>query len=173
MLQVPVGNNRGISIIELFVGASILTVSLSALLGFLVFSLSTTSLIQQQTQAITLGQGALEALKNFRDGTAWDVDDPQNQYDGLGKAQMGVPYHLGVSGDVPARWQFLAGTETIGIFARSIVLENVQRDVNSNIVPAGGIDDPNTRKITVTVSWQAKTKIQEVTMVSYLTNWRQ
>ena len=121
----------------------------------------------------TINQIALEALKNARDGTTWNVDDPQNQYDGLGKAQTGVPYHLGLSLDVPPRWQLLLGAETIGIFTRAILFENVQRDAESAIVSAGGIDDPNTKKVTVTVSWTAKTKAQEVTIVSYLTNWRQ
>ncbi len=173
MFQFPSGNNKGISIIELLVGAGILTMSLSALLGFLSFAVSTASFLKQQTQAITLGQGALEALKNFRDGTLWNVDDPQNQYDGLGKVQTGVSYRMGLSLDVPARWQLLLGTEAIGMFARTMVFENVQRDVNSNIVSAGGVDDPNTKKVTVTVSWQAKTKPQEVAIISYLTNWRQ
>lgn len=166
-------DEAGISIIELLVGAGILTMSLSALLGFLSFALSTSSFLKQQAQAIALAEGALEALENFRDGTTWNVDDPGNQYDGLGKAQTGVAYHMGLSLDVPPRWQLLGGTETIGIFVRSLVLENVRRDVNSNIVPAGGIDDPNTKKVTVTVSWTAKTIAKEVTIVSYLTNWKQ
>jgi hypothetical protein len=173
MLRFLSGSNKGISIIELLLGAGILTMSLSALLGFLVFALSTASLVKQQTQALTLAEGALETLRNFRDGTAWNVDDPQNQYDGLGKAQLGVPYHMGMSGDTPPRWQLLSGVQTLGMFTRSIVLENVQRDVESAIVAGGGIDDPNTKKVTVTVSWQAKTKPQEVTIVTYLTNWRQ
>ena len=173
MLRFLSGSNKGISIIELLLGAGILTMSLSALLGFLVFALSTASLVKQQTQALTLAEGALETLRNFRDGTAWNVDDPQNQYDGLGKAQLGVPYRMGLSLDVPARWQLLLGAETTGIFSKTIVLENVQRDVESAIVAGGGIDDPNTKKVTVTVSWQAKTKPQEVAIVIYLTNWRQ
>jgi hypothetical protein len=173
MSQFLFGNNKGISIVELLVGASILTMSLSALLGFLSFAVSAASFVKQQTQAIKHGQGALEALKNFRDGTSWNVDDPQNQYDGLGKVQTGVSYRMGLSLDVPSRWQLLLGTETMGLFARTIVFENVQRDVNSNIVSAGGVNDPSTKKVTVTVSWQAKTKSQEVVIVSYFTNWRQ
>ena len=179
MFHLLPGNNKGlpaqagVSVVELLVGASILIVGLSALLGFLSFALSTTSFLKQQTQAITFAEGALEALKNFRDGTTWNVNDPQDQYDGLGRAQTGVAYHPGLSGDVPPRWQLFLGAETIGMFVRSVVLENVQRDVNSNIVSSGGVSDPNTKKVTVTVSWTAKTKAQEVTIVSYLTNWRQ
>lgn len=179
MLRHPSGSNKylpvqaGISIVELLVGAGILTMSLSALLGFLSFTITATSFVKQQTQAITLAEGALEAVKNFRDGTAWNADDPQNQYDGLGRVQTGVPYHVQVSQDVPPRWQLLSGGETMGIFTRTIVLENVQRDVDDNIVAAGGIQDPDTKKVTVTVSWTAKTKAHDVVIVMYLTNWRQ
>lgn len=167
------GSNAGISIVELLVGASILTLSLSALLGFLSFAVSTASLLQQQTQAITIAEGTMEALKNFRDGTLWNVDDPQNQYDGVGRVQTGVPYHVGLSGDVPPRWQLLGGAETMGAFTRAVVFESAQRDANSAIVSAGGIDDPNTKKVTVTVSWTAKAMTQEIAIMSYLTNWQQ
>jgi len=166
-------SGRGISIVELLVGAGILTLSLSALLGFLAFTLTTSSFLKQQTEATALAQEALEAVRNFRDGTGWNDDDLQNQYDGLGKAQTGVAYHLGLSLDVPPRWQLLLGAETIGMFARTIVLENVQRDVNDNIVDSGGVQDPDTKKVTARVLWTAKTKAHEVVVVSYLTNWRQ
>ncbi|MDO8474155.1 MAG: hypothetical protein Q7S62_01215 [bacterium] len=173
MFLSPSGSNKGISIIELLVGAGILTLSLSALLGFLAFTLTTSSFLKQQAEATALAEEALEAVRSFRDGTSWNVDDPQNQYDGLGQVQTGVPYHLGLSLDVPPRWQLLREAETIGIFARTIVFENVQRDVNSNIVASGGVQDPDTRKVTVTVSWTARTKAHEVVVVSYLTNWKQ
>lgn len=163
----------GISIIELLVGVGIFALSVSTLLGFLVFALSTSSFLKQQTQAITLAEGALEALKNFRDGTVWNVDDPEDQYDGLGQVSTGVSYHMGMSGDVPPRWQLLAQAETVGIFSSAMVFENVQRDVDSNIVSAGGIDDPNTKKVTVTVSWTERARTHQVDIVSYFTNWRQ
>ena len=173
MLQHRSGSNTGISIIELLVGAGILTLSLSALLGFLSFALSAASFAKQQAQATALAEGALESLTNFRDGTAWNVDDPQNQYDGLGRVQTGVPYHMGLSLDVPLRWQLLSGAETVGIFARTIVFENVQRDVNSNIVSVGGISDPDTKKVTVTVLWSTKSKNHQIDIVTYFTNWKQ
>lgn len=173
MFQHQSGNSKGISIVELLVGAGILAMSLGALLGFLSFATSTASLVKQQAQAAALTQGALEAVRSFRDGIPWNADDPQNQYDGLGRVQTGVPLHAQMSGDAPRQWQIVSGPETLGIFTRTIVFENVQRDVNSNIVQAGGIEDPDTKKVTVTVSWSAKTRTHDLALTAYLTNWKQ
>ncbi|OGL90340.1 hypothetical protein A3I45_01475 [Candidatus Uhrbacteria bacterium RIFCSPLOWO2_02_FULL_53_10] len=180
MLRNLSGNNttirlypgRGFSIIELLAGAGILTLSLSALLGFLAFTLTASSFLKQQAEATALAGETLEAVRSFRDGTSWNVDDPQNQYDGLGQVQAGVAYHVEVSGNIPPRWQLLLGTETVKAYTRSVIFENVQRDVNDNIVESGGIQDPDTKKATVTVSWTAKTKAHDVTVVTYLTNWK-
>ena len=167
------GNSKGISIIELLVGTGILTLSTSALLGFLAFTITTSSFLKQQTEATALAQEALEAVRTFRDGTGWNDDDPQNEYDGLGQVQTGVVYRVALSGDVPPRWQLIAGSETIGMFSRSVTFESVQRDVDDNIVESGGVQDPNTKKVSVTVSWTAKTKQHDIALVSYFTNWKQ
>lgn len=165
-------SEQGFSIIELLVGAGIVTLSMSALLGFLTFALTTSSFLQQQAEASALAQEALEAVRNVRDGTGWNDDDPQNQYDGLGKVQTGVAYHSALSQDVPPRWQLLSGPETLSIFTRSVVFENAQRDVN-NTIAASGIQDPDTKKVTVTVSWTARTKAHDVAVVAYFMNWKQ
>ena len=167
------GNSKGISIIELLVGTGILTLSTSALLGFLAFTITTSSFLKQQTEATALAQEALEAVRTFRDGTGWNDDDPQNEYDGLGQVQTDVAYRVALSGDVPPRWQLIAGSETIGMFSRSVTFESVQRDVDDNIVESGGVQDPNTKKVSVTVSWTAKTKQHDIALVSYFTNWKQ
>lgn len=169
----PSGSSKGISVIELLVGAGILTLSLSALLGFLAFTLTTTSFLKQQTEATALAEEALEAVRSFRDGTGWNDDEAQNQYDGLGRVQTGVAYHIALSEDVPPRWQLLSDSETLGIFSRTVAFENVQRDANDDIVASGGVQDSDTKKVTVTVSWTAKTRAHDVTVVTYLTNWKQ
>ena len=163
----------GISIVELLVGAGILTLSLSALLGFLAFTLTTSSFLKQQAEATAFAQEALEAVRNFRDGTSWNDDDPQNQYDGLGQTQTGVGYRISVSQDIPPRWQLIVDPETLGMYTRSVIFENVQRDVNSNIVAVGGVNAPNTKKVTATVLWSAKSKNHQVDIVTYFTNWKQ
>ena len=164
--------NRGISIIELLVVIVIIGVAISALLSFATFSLRTASLLKQTTQASFFVQDALEALKNYRDNTGWNDDDPGDQYDGLGVVSTGVSLRVKLSGDTPLRWQLLLGQETLGIFTRDIVMEPVERDGSDNIVDSGGVLDLETKKVTVTVSWEERGGTRELEIITYLTNLR-
>ena len=164
--------SRGISIIEILVAIAIIGVAVSALISFATFSLRTASLLKQTTQASFLVQEGLEALKNYRDNTAWNDDDPQDEYDGLGVVPTETSLRFALSGDVPSRWQFLSGTEVLGIFTRDIVIEFVERDLQDDIVESGGVLDFGTKKATVTVSWEERGGTRELEVVTYITNWR-
>jgi len=164
--------SRGISIIELLVVIVIIGVAVSALISFATFSLRTASLLKQTTQASFFVRDYVEALKNYRDNTGWDDDDPGDNYDGLGVVLTGVSLHLKLSGDTPPRWQLLFDKETIGIFTREIVIEPVERDTTDNIVESGGTLDPQTKKVTVTVSWEERGGTRELKTTTYLTNLR-
>ena len=164
--------SKGISIIELLVAIVIIGVAVSALISFATFSLRTASLLKQTTQASFFVQEGLEALKNYRDNTGWNDDDPLNNYDGLGVVPTGASLRFELSGDTPARWQLLSGTETLGIFTRDIVLEPVERDTQDNIVVSGGTLDLGTKKVTVTVFWEERGGTRELEVITYLTNWR-
>ncbi len=52
-------------------------------------------------------------------------------------------------------WSLASGTESVNGFSRYITIEDVYRDANGNIVSFGGILDPSTKKVTVTVSWNS------------------
>ena len=164
--------SKGISIIELLVVILIIGVAVSALISFGTFTLRTASLLKQTTQASFFVQEGLEALKNYRDNTGWNDDDPLNNYDGLGVVPTGASLRFELSGDTPARWQLLSGTETLGIFTRDIVLEPVERDKKDNIVVSGGTLDLGTKKVTVTVFWEERGGTRELEVITYLTNWR-
>ena len=155
------GNKKGISIVEILVVVAIITIVLISLLGLATFSLRISTLIKETAQVNNLAQEAIEAVRNFRDGTDWDVD-------GLGTLIVGISYHPRKTTDDPPKWELVSGEEIVGDFTRKIVFDNVQRDTNDDIVETGGTLDPNTKKITVTISWKDK----EVEIVSYLTNWR-
>ena len=164
--------NKGISIIELLVVIVIIGVAIGASISFGTFSLRTASLLKQTTQASFFVQDAVEALKNYRDNTGWNDDDPGDQYDGLGVVATGVPLRLELSGGTPQRWQLLLGQETLGIFTRDIVMEPVERDAADNIVASGGTLDPQTKKVTVTVSWKDRGETRELEIATYLADWR-
>jgi type II secretory pathway pseudopilin PulG len=165
-------NNKGISIVELLVAAAIVGAVIASLITFGSFSVRTASLAKQTTQASFLAQDAMEALKNYRDNTGWNTNDPEDQYDGLGVLLTGVPFHPNLSGDVSARWQMLSGQETIGIFQRSVMFEGVFRDGADNIVESGGTLDSQTKKATVMISWMERGNNREFKLVSYLANWK-
>jgi len=164
MSQNQFGNKKGISIIEILVVIAIIITALSSLLGLASFSLGVSTLIKQTNQANNLSQEVMEAVRNFRDGTSWDID-------GLGKLATSTDYYPQATGS-PSKWQLVQGTENIDGFTRKVVFEDVMRDSNSNIVEAGTYD-PNTKKVIVTVSWKERGREHKLEIFTYLTNWKQ
>lgn len=165
--------SAGMSIVELLFVVFLVGGIMSAVIGFSAFSIQTVSLLTQTAQANALAGEALEAARSFRDGIPWDQQDPGDEYDGLGQVALGVPYHISMSGDAPPQWRLIAGSETLGIFTRTIVFESVQRDALDNIVESGGVMDIGTKKITAEISWQERQRPHAVEMSTYLANWKQ
>lgn len=164
MSQNQFGNKKGISIIEILVVIAIIITALSSLLGLASFSLGVSTLIKQTNQGNLLSQEVMEAVRNFRDGTSWDID-------GLGKLATSTDYYPQATGS-PSKWQLVQGTENIDGFTRKVVFEDVMRDSNSNIVEAGTYN-PNTKKVIVTVSWKERGREHKLEIFTYLTNWKQ
>lgn len=160
-MSTTINNQKGISVIEVLVAIAVLLISFIGIFGILVFSLQTSSSIRKTTLANFLAQETIEAVRNFRNGTTWNMD-------GLGTLTTEVAYHQEQTGDAPPQWTLALGEEIINGFSRKVIFESVDRDTNDNIVESGGTDDPETRKITVTVSWQDK----NVEIITYLANWR-
>lgn len=155
----------GISIIELLVAIALCAIALTCLLGLIAFSFQTNYSVKNNTLARDLMQEAAEIAKNIRDGSAWDTD-------GIGTITNGLDYHPEKSGS-PPKWILVQGNETVGIFTRKIVFEAVLRDAGDNIVLIGGANDPDTRRVTVIVSWNERGRNREEKIITYLTNWRQ
>lgn len=162
---------KGVSVIEILVAASIISIALVNILGLATFSLKTSILIKETTQAKNIAEGTVEAVRSFKDNINWNNDDPMNQYDGLGIVNTGVSYHPEKSGDVPPKWMLIQGEEIIDGFNRKVVFENVSRDAVTNNIESSYNpvnNDPDTKKAKVTVSWKNK----KVEIITYFTNWR-
>jgi len=150
---------KGISVIEILIIIAIIVIALVSLLELATFSLKLSIQNRETTQAKNISEEALEAVRNFRDGTTWDTN-------GLGTLNLDTIYHLEKTNDSPPKWNFVPGSETIYGFERRVVLSKVFRDANDNIA-ASGTEDSNTKKITVTISWKDK----KVEIIDYLTNF--
>lgn len=150
---------KGILTAEMLIVVAIVVVILVTLLGLIAFSLKTVYLAKQTSQADNLAQGAIEAVRNFRDQTDWSVD-------GLGTLNVGVSYYPQKTTISPKQWSLIRGEQNIGIFTRKVIFEKVYRDSIDNIAQTG-IEDPDTLKVTAVVSWRD----QEIRIATYLTNW--
>jgi type II secretory pathway pseudopilin PulG len=161
MFQIQFGN-KGISLIDLLVAIAIFAIVFSIILGAISLSFSTSNLIKQTIQANNIAIETIEAVRNFRDGTIWDVN-------GLGTLATSTDYYPQATS---LKWEMVQGIENLNGFERKVILKDVMRDSNNNIVESGGNYDPDTKKIIVNVSWQEKGRTHQVEITTYLTNWR-
>lgn len=155
MRQIP-NNSKGVSIVEILVVVAVLGSTLASLLGLANFSLGASVLSRQTSQAAALAQEGMEVVRSIRDNAGWN--QVTNGSHGLSANDAG--------------WSFLGTADNIDIFSRTVLIEDVQRDAEDNIVSSGGTNDLNTKKATVTVSWQEKGRSREVKLSAYLTNWK-
>ncbi|MFA5076489.1 MAG: hypothetical protein WC480_03690, partial [Patescibacteria group bacterium] len=56
-------------------------------------------------------------------------------------------------------------------YTRQVVISSVNRDENCDITPSASIDDPDSKLVTVTVSWQGQQQALSKTMSSHLMAW--
>ena len=157
-------SQKGIGLIELLIVMAIITTGLVYLLGMSSFSLRISGEKEKISQANFMAQEIMEGVRNFRDGTDW-------QTDGLGTLSTLTPYHLEKTGS-PAAWTLFLGEETTNGFTRSVIFDEVRRDTNDDIVENGGTLDAESKKITVSVLWTERGKSQQITLISFLTNWK-
>lgn len=166
LIQWKDNNKKGIAVIEILIITVIITTALTAVLSLIAFSLRTSVLIKETTQAKNIAEGIIEQVRNFRDGTVWNTD-------GLGILTTGIIYHPEKTTDTPPQWQIVVGEETIDGFTRKVVFGEVQRDGDNNIVESEGTVDSDTKKITASVFWQISGQTRQIEIITFLTNWRQ
>jgi type II secretory pathway pseudopilin PulG len=156
---------KGFIFLEILIAVALVSIVFIALLSIGVSSITLSRSIEKTTQIDALLKEGMEAVRSFRDGTTWATS-------GLAALATGSanPYYATLDNSTPPKWILQSGTQTLGEFTRSIVIDKVSRQVGTNNIETvynAANDDPDTRKITVTVTY-ASTNYQ---IVSYLTNW--
>ncbi|MFH1820487.1 MAG: hypothetical protein ABH805_01045 [Candidatus Nealsonbacteria bacterium] len=164
MQQILIGNKKGVSIIEILIVITVLSVTFASFLSLVNFSLMTASLVKQTTQADSLAKEAMEVVRVFRDSTSWSID-------GLASLIDSTAYHPEKTAFLPPEWDLVLGQESIGKYTREIVFKAVYRDVNDDIASLGALD-ADTKKVIVTVNWEERGRPHEVVLTSYFTNWQ-
>ncbi len=154
-------NSAGVSLVELLVAVAVIFVALVALSGLGSFVLKISERVKKNVVATNLAQESLEVTRAMREQN-WNL---------ISNLTVGSVYHPAKTGS-PAQWTLVSGSENISGFSRQVVLNNVYRDSNDDIVASGGTLDSSSKKVIATVSWNDSGQNFQLILISYLTNWK-
>lgn len=151
--------STGFGLIEIVVGSAIFALSILGISSYYQQALQVSQKTGKFVQAGFLLEEGMEIAKYFR-GTSW------TNISGL---TSGTTYYLSWNGSTWA-----TSTTNIfvdGVFERTFIIDNVNRDSNDDIVSSGGTLDAGTKKATISVSWNERGATTTKTISTYLTNF--
>lgn len=151
--------SRGFGLIEIVVGAAVLSLSLLGISAYYQQALNVSQRTGNFVRAGFLMEEGIEVAKFFRD-TSWT---------NISGFTSGATYYLLWGGSTWATTT--TNTFVDGMFERKLVISNVSRDSNDDIVSSGGTLDAGTKKATVSVSWNEKGATTTKSVSTYLTNF--
>ncbi len=151
--------NIGLTLVEVLIAASIVLVFVVALTGVHSLYLRTALKSGNVIKATYLAEEGIEAVRFLRN-TSWDTN--------IATLILDTNYGMVFNGTT---WQASTTNTTIdGMFVRTVVFSAVYRDSSQDIVISGGTLDPNTLKVTSTVSWDSPGASSNKVISTYLTN---
>lgn len=149
---------KGFGLLEIVVGISMISAIILGLVSVSQFSLRLSDEALINTKASFLLEEEMEAVKIMRD-KSWNSN--------ILSLASGNSYYFEYSGNI---WKATSSNiYTDDIFERRFIIENVARDANDDISLAGN-NDPNTKKITVFVSWKGRNGTTTKQLSGYITN---
>lgn len=162
---------RGFTVVEAVVAMSVFAIAIVGGIQTVLTAQRLSNEGKDTIQAANYLEEGLEAVRSIRDSSWTDI------------ATAG-PYHLTSDTGAITPWQLIPdGSETLGKFTRTIEIADVRRadtdgsgtlSAEDNIVQSGGeFDDPDTKRITATVSWEEDSRTVTRSISTYLTNWQQ
>ena len=150
--------NKGVAMLELVVGLTIITISLSALLNNYKAHVRAALANTQEVKASYLAEETLEVVRFLRD-SGWTSN--------IASLTNGTTYYLYWTGST---WVSTTTAQYVDDLSRSFIVSAVNRDSNDDIVASGGTLDSGTKKIDVTVAWRPTQATTTKTISTYLTN---
>lgn len=153
--------SAGFGLIEILIIAAVIGFALASLAGVGNLALKISGRMKNNLIATNLAMEALEATRAIKEGS-WTA---------LASYNINALYHPYKTGN-PLQWSLASGNENNNGFTRQIIMENVYRDANDDIIATGGVLDANTRKITAMISWTDQGNPYQIKLSYYLTNWK-
>lgn len=160
----------GFTLVEAVVALTIFVLGVVGLVSLVLVSKSTSEQGRDAVQAVNYLQEGAEAVRAVRD-SAWTNVSTDGAYRLSPQTGMNPPWQL-LSGGTESVGGKFNRTVQIGSVSREDTDGNGQLSAGDRIVPTGGtLQDPDTKKITVTVSWQVGNQTKTRTLYVYLTKW--
>ena len=132
---------KGFGIIEIVIATTIISIAFLIMMSTASMSLKFSEKSVVRLKADFLLEEGVEAVKIIRDND-WTTN--------IASLSVGTDYFLEFNGAI---WVVSVNNILIeGVFERKFVVNDVYRDANDDI-SSYGVLDPNTKKITVYVSW--------------------
>lgn len=150
-------NRRGYLIFEALIAIVILGIFAVSIFPVISFQLKRSKLSQHDIEAASLLQEGMEVAYNVFASADWDT--AYSAYD---------PHLFYRPALNSGRWVLTDGVETNlnGLFKRQIQLENICRETDGDIKTAcnvGDTEDPKSKKVTVTLTWQENAQNRKIT----------
>jgi hypothetical protein len=153
------GNRKGIALVEVIVGTSIIVTSILVMVMTFGNLVHIDNSLNRKVQASLLVEEGFEVVKLLRD-EGWD----QNIQTLQPSAEHFIYFDSGSWHITPS------STDPIdNKFTRVILFEDVFRDSYHDIAPSGNLD-PDTKLVTVTVSYFTSRGIASTSAQTYITN---
>lgn len=155
-------SKTGFGLVEIVIASAIISVSVFSLSAVSVLGSRLQSASLEKVRANFLAEEGLEAMRFLRD-KSWDIN--------LSSLSQDTNYYVNFSTST-LQWSinstFISYVDSL--FDRKVTVENVSRDSNDNIVLSGGTNDPDSKKIIVTVSWQERGATSTVQLGTFLSD---
>ncbi len=149
---------RGFGLVEMIIGASVLSVSLLGISSFFQKTLEVSSITQSAVQGDYLLEEGVEAVKLLRD---------TGYANNIAKLSTTTPTYLTWNG---SNWATSSTNVFIdGKFERKITTAEVLRNASEDISDTGTLD-PQTRLVAVSVAWNIKGATTTRTIQTYIAN---
>lgn len=141
-------NNLGVTIIEVLIACSIISISMFALMQTAEKGIRLSNQALEKSQASLLLEEGAEAVKSIRDNSWASI------VDGTYHLYFNINTNVWVLNTNSTSLASHIPTYPIdSVFDRTITIDSVGRDANDDILTSGGTPDAGTKKVTVTVSW--------------------
>lgn len=163
---------RGQSLVEILIAVGVSATLIGSVVSTYVVSLNSNANARLSAIGTELAQETFDNVKAISEAE-WST---------IYNVTKGSPYHLSLGAQT---FTLAAGSENITVddvvYTRSLVIDNTLRGGGGDIVSVGGVDDPSTQRVTVTVTWIGTGSQRQTKMSGYvsrtknisirLTNW--